>query len=243
MIRGGARTYHRRAMQAPRHVRLRDRVRAACAGAVLVTTALSQSTAPVPPTRPKDQAELFRRMAAMTGLEAKFEEEKHLLLLAAPLRSSGRLFFLKTKDGGHLTRIVEAPEPSTIRISPRELRVQNRDGTEVIDLARADKVRAFVTSLVHVFAGDEAALAKTYAVTFTADPKDDKTWELALVPRDKPLNQILKTLRLVGEGAAVVRIEMHEPNGDRTVTRIVAADPARDFDAADRKRLFGVEPK
>lgn len=228
-------------MPAPR-LHLPTRVlQSGLAVAVLFTAALAQD-APHP-ARPKDAAELFRRMATTTGLEAKFEEEKHLLLLAAPLKSAGKLYFLRGTGGGHLTRVVETPEPSTIRISPKELRVQNRDGTEVIDLARSDKVRTFVTSLVHVFAGDEPALAKVYSVAFTPDPKDDKAWELVLTPRDKPLNQILKHLRFVGEGAAVVRIEMHEPNGDRTVTRIVAADPTRTFDAAEQKRLFGIDAK
>ena len=188
-------------------------------------------------------------MAAMTGLEARFEEEKHLSLLAVPLRSSGRLYFQRAaqgKDahaGGHLTRIVESPEPSTITISPRELRMQNRDGTEVVDLQRSDKVRTFVLSLVHVFAGDEPALTKAWTVRLLPDPKNERAWSLELLPRGKPLDQMIASLRLFGEGEAIVRIEMHEPNGDRTVTRIVAADPNRVFDGAEQKRLFGIEAK
>lgn len=188
-------------------------------------------------------------MAAMTGLEARFEEEKHLSLLAVPLRSAGRLYFLRAPQdkgapgGGHLTRIVESPEPSTITISPRELRMQNRDGTEVVDLQRSDKVRTFVLSLVHVFAGEEPALAKAWTVSFLPDPADERRWTLELLPRGKPLDQMIGSLRLFGEGQAIVRIEMHEPNGDRTVTRIVAADPQRVFDGAEQKRLFGIEAR
>ncbi len=202
--------------------------------------------------RPANATELFRAMAAMRGLEARFEEEKHLQLLAAPLHSSGALYFLRLDPrdagegrtaGGYLTRVVEKPEPSTVRISPRELRVQNRDGTEVIDLERSDKVRTFVSSLVQVFAGDEAALTKAWSVEFVTDPKSDKTWTLTLSPRAAPLDKTVKSLRLVGEGRAIVRVEMLEPNGDRTVTRIVGADPDRAFDAAEQKKLFGIEPR
>ncbi|HEX6812666.1 MAG TPA: outer membrane lipoprotein carrier protein LolA [Planctomycetota bacterium] len=195
--------------------------------------------------RPADAGALFRTFAATTGLEASFEEDKHLALLALPLQSKGRLFFFRADrtQPGYLARHIEAPEPSTVLITPAELRLQNRDGTEVIDLKRSDKVRNFITSLVHVFAGDERALAKSYTIQFAQAEKDPAGWTLALVPRDKPLSQMLKSLTLVGEGEAVVRIEVHEPNGDRTVTRIVAADPARKFDTAEQKRLFGIDAR
>ncbi|MEO6594484.1 MAG: outer membrane lipoprotein carrier protein LolA [Planctomycetota bacterium] len=201
--------------------------------------------------RPADAKALFRTFAAMSGLEATFEEEKHLALLALPLKSKGHLFFYRRdqQSPGYLARHVDEPEPSSVLITPEELRLQNRDGTEVIDLKRSDKVRNFITSLVHVFAGDEAALMKSYEVAFAPEPKDDKNpkdergWTLTLTPRDKPLNQMLKSLRLVGTGEAVLRIEIHEPNGDRTVTRIVTANPTRTFDQVEQKRLFGIDPK
>ena len=195
--------------------------------------------------RPADAAALFRMFAATTGLEARFEEEKHLALLALPLQSKGRLYFFRPDrtQPGYLSRIVESPEPSSVLITPTELRLQNRDGTEVVDLKRSDKVRNFISSLVRVFAGDEQALAKSYSIQFAHADKDATGWTLTLVPLAKPLDQMLKSLTLTGEGEAVVRIEVQEPNGDRTVTRIVAADPARKFDAAEQKRLFGIDAK
>lgn len=193
--------------------------------------------------RPKDAAALFTAMAAMTGLEAAFDEEKHLSLLAVPLTSKGKLFFARQPDGGYLTRIVESPEPSTVRISPKELRVENRDGTETIDLQRSDKVRTFVMALVQVFSGDKDALAKSFTVDFTLDTKNEQGWTLVLTPRGKPLDQMMRSLSLVGEGTAVVRIEMLDPNGDRTVTKVTAANASRTFDAAEKKKLFGIEPR
>ncbi len=237
--------------------------RAVVAGlfAIIAPVAAQQPTLPTAPVkaapqeprqrpRPADATSLFRTFAAMTGLEARFEEDKHLALLALPLKSKGRLYFFRRDrtSAGYLARHVEQPEVSSVLITPTELRLQNRDGTEVVDLKRSDKVRTFITSLVHVFEGDEAALTKAYTVQFTPTEKDKAEkdpagWTLTLVPRDKPLNQMLKSLHLVGEGEAVVRIEIEEPNGDRTVTRIVAADPTRTFDAAEQQRLFGIGPK
>jgi hypothetical protein len=196
--------------------------------------------------RPADASELFREMAKVTGLEASFEEEKHLALLAVPLRCKGRLFFLRDERGGFLARHVEEPEKSSVVITPDELRLQDLDGTEVIDLRRSDKVRAFITSLVLVFSGDEQALARVFDVRFE-HAKDSATgWTLTLTPRPQKdektsLDKMLKELRLTGDGRAVMRIEVVDPTGDRTVTRILATDPARRFDAADKKRLFGID--
>lgn len=217
----------------------------------LLTAAAAQDeparqAAPPPPAerpRPRDAAALFARLGAVAGLEATFEEEKHVALLALPLRSKGRLLFHRPDPSGPgwLARVVEAPEPARVLITPRQLRLENRDGVEVIDLSRSDKVRSFVASLVHVFAGDEAALQKSYRVAYEPDPADAAAWTLTLTPRGEPLDKMLRQLRLGGRGEAVQRIEVHEPNGDRTVTRVLSADPARRFDDDELRRLFGIE--
>ncbi|HEB53793.1 MAG TPA: outer membrane lipoprotein carrier protein LolA [bacterium] len=189
---------------------------------------------------PATAKELFRTFARLRGLSAKFTEEKHLSLLAVPLKSSGELHFLAPD---HLARVVVAPEPSQVIISNRELRMRDAHGTEVIDLRQSDRVRLFVTSLMRVFQGDRAALTKTYDVRYARDPQDRTRWRLELTPKPKELRQILKHLILHGRGHAVTRIERAEPNGDRTITTITAVDTRREFTAAERKRLFAIEPK
>ena len=195
-----------------------------------------------PAQRPRaaGQRELFQRFAQMAGLEVTFTEVKHVALLAVPWESSGKLYFLPP---GHLCRVVEKPSPSMVVITPDELRMQDKDKTEVVDLRRNDKVRAFITALVQVFAGDEAALQRSFHVEYTLDPKSAQGWRLSLLPRGKPLDQMLKAMVLHGEGETVQRIEWTEPSGDRTVTTVVTADPTRRFDAAERRRWFGIVPK
>lgn len=237
-------------MLLPRLLRLRPVLFAALG---LASAAAAQ--APLPPLqppaerpRPRDAAALFATMAKTTGLEATFAEEKHVALLALPLHSKGRLCYLRRagetpaqKVEGYLVRIVEEPERSSVTITPKELRLQSRNGTEVIDLSRSDKVRTFITSLVHVFAGDEAALGKAYRVDYALDEADDAVWTLTLVPRATPLDKMLRHLRFVGRGETVERIEIEEPNGDRTVTRILTANPERRFDRDEQKQLFGID--
>ena len=202
-----------------------------------------QEPAPVPPQqrpRPADAKALLAGFARMPGLEATYTEEKRLALLALPLQSKGRILFLPP---GYLLRQVEAPEPATLRITPDELVVQDRDRKEAIDLRRSDTLRVFVTSLVQVFAGDEAALQKAFTVTYTPDPKAERMWTLELLPKGEQLQRMMQRLTLRGEGDAVTVIEVVDPNGDRTTTRIVTADVARRFDADEKKRWFGIEPR
>lgn len=199
----------------------------------------------VPPAqrpRPASAEKLFALFSEMKGLECRFEEEKHLALLALPLRSRGKLYFLRP---GYLARRVEAPQEQAVTITPTELRMKDAEGEEVIDLRQAAEVRHFVTSLVQVFAGNLEQLERAYRVQYAADPDPEKArhWSLVLTPRERPLTEMMRSLTLRGEGEAVGGIEVVEPNGDRTVTRIVAADPERQFTPEEKLRWFGIEPR
>jgi len=200
----------------------------------------SSSPAPAPAQgRPADASALLAVFARMDGLEAGFEEEKQLALLAAPLKSAGRLYFMRP---GYLARLVQTPESSTLRITPTELQLSGKDGVERIDLRQSSDVRLFVTSLVQVFLGDEAALRGSFQVGLQPAADSATGWTLTLVPRGAPLDKLMAELRLQGEGSTVTRIEVREPSGDRTVTRILAADVARVFTAEEKTALFGIAP-
>ena len=190
--------------------------------------------------RPPDARALFAAFARMPGLEARYAEKKHLSLLAVPLESRGRMYFLQP---GYLSRVVEAPEKSTLTITPQKLRMTGRDGVEVIDLNKSDRLRLFVTSIVRVFRGDREPLEKLYRVRYEPSEKNDRDWSLRLLPRQKPLDQMMKALTLRGSGLAVSEIVLVEPNGDRTVTTITVVDPKRVFDAAEKEELFGIRRK
>ena len=153
------------------------------------------------------------------------------------MKSTGSIFVLRP---GYLTRRIEEPEPSKLTITPRELRMVDRDGTEVLDLRQNDEVRVFVTSIMRVFLGDRKSLERSYTIEYTPDAKNETGWTLSLLPGGKPLNQMLRSLELRGEGSRVTRIEILEPNGDKTITTIVKADPKRKFTPEEKHELFGI---
>jgi hypothetical protein len=213
----------------------------------------------VPPRerpRPADAAELFALFARSPGFEAEYEETKHLALLALPLRSQGRLYFLPP---GYLLRRVTHPEPSSVRIRPGDMTVVDRSGEKRLDFATAPELRHFATSLVRVFAGEREGLAPLWTIEYRASPDGDgaeavaeratgRRWALRLTPRtDVPgqeaLAHLVQRLELLGEGQHVDSIEFLEPSGDRTVTRILSVQPDREYSDAERLEFFGLGPR
>ena len=183
-----------------------------------------------------DAAGLFAALAKMPGLEAEFVEEKSIALLAAPLISTGRLFFLPP---GTLARLVERPIPSTVVITPKALRISGSGHAETIDLGARPDVKLFVESFVKVLAGDLTALETLYSVSFVLLPGGQGAWRLTLTPRGGAVKSLIASLELTGRGPMVDEIIVKETGGDETVTRITKANPARAFSPEEQGRLFG----
>lgn len=191
---------------------------------------------------PENFDALLGGFARMPGFEARFEEEKHLALLAVPLRSEGRLYFSPPQL---LLRRVETPRPQDILVSRNAIRIREAGREEVIDLAARSEVRPLVESLIWIFSGDQKALEEAYSIEF--EPTTEKgestkpsLWRLRLRPRNEPLSLLLERLEIFGSGHAAGRIEVSEKNGDRSIMRVFDANPNRQFDRLEHQSLFGL---
>ena len=180
--------------------------------------------------------ELMAAFAQMPGLEATFEEEKHIGLLAAPLRSSGRLYFMRP---GRLARFVDAPRPSQVLITPEMVHFSDATGSQMIALTGRPELSALVESMVWLLSGDAASLNGAYAPAMTGTTE---AWTLTLTPREEPLSHLIAEMTVMGSGYAVQEIRVVETTGDETRTRILDADPAREFTDEERERLFEPAP-
>lgn len=183
---------------------------------------------------PADARALFKAMASLEGLEAKFREEKKLALLRAPLVSEGRLFYLR---GGYLARLTEKPSPVTVRITPTALEVNNGAGYEKIDLRGRADIKLFVESFARVLAGDYDTLAALYEMTY--DKLSDGRFRLTLKPKTGTLAQLVSALELEGAGFGVDTIRIRETKGDSAVTHIELVSAKRKFTAEEQNKLFG----
>lgn len=180
---------------------------------------------------------LFKAYASMPGLEAHFREEKHIALLAMPLASQGTLYFSRPH---FLLRQVESPSKSSILITPQSVLMRDTDGEKTIDLRAQEEVRPFIQSLLWILSGNLEAIKGAYRVSFS--PTEQDRWTLTLAPHSKRLSEIITRLKITGQALAVVRIEVEESNGNRTVTTIDKANPKRRFSPDEMKALFHVQP-
>jgi len=201
----------------------------------LMGLALGATAQEPPPPDPALQR-LLAQFQRSAGGEARFVEEKHMALLAAPLASEGTIYFAPP---GLLARHTTAPSASRLLITPDKVVFADRHGAETIRLSHRPVVRSFVESFVTLLRGDYDALTRRYDMTLTI-PKAAGHWQLTLRPRGGPMARVFERLVVQGYEATVDSFVTHEVGGDRTVIRFSAINPARTFTEEERRTLFSV---
>jgi hypothetical protein len=183
--------------------------------------------------RPHDLPALLARFAAMPGLEARFQEEKHIALLAQPLVNEGRLWFAPP---GHLMRRVDKPHPSTVLVEGARVRVRDGSGN-AMDLSGHPAVQAFIESFRALLAGDGQTLERHFAFQYRVT---ERGWHLGMRPRDASLKRAIRRIEVEGQGVTLTRMVVEEVSGDRSVTRFREVNTRRTFGAGERARLFSL---
>ncbi len=214
---------------------------------IVVWPGLSPAQTPEPHRgTPKTAEELFTQLSTLTGLEATFVETKKMALLRVPLRSEGKLYYMRP---GYLLRQVTQPKPSRVLITPDRLELSDSRGSRTMDLRSRPDVKLFVESFLKVLAGDRAALAEVFDISFArtpsplaqpADAASGLEWTLTLTPKAAPLNHIVRKLTLSGSGYAVQRMEVLETKGDHATTELHVKSVGRTFSEEEKLNLFGI---
>ncbi len=206
-----------------------------CSALCIATASLTGTlvwAAPAPAAA-TDLAGLLKALAQMPGLQAQFVEKKTMALLAAPLVTTGALYYTQP---GTLARHTATPAMSVVVVDAKQVRMWDGKHWEVLDFAKQPVVRGFVDSFVRILQGDAPALERLYAMQFTALPEG--RWTLTLRPKLAPLSQVVETMTLSGQGLVVQTMRMVEKGGDETVTTFAAVDTARRFSDADKAKFF-----
>ncbi|MBL9100120.1 MAG: outer membrane lipoprotein carrier protein LolA [Myxococcales bacterium] len=186
---------------------------------------------------------ILTRFAAMTGLSARFREEKRMALLAAPLVNEGTLYFAPK---ARLARHITAPAPATVLIDEGSLRYADAGGSEALQLDANPVLRLFVDSFVKIFAGDRAALDRMYTMELAILPAGADgvpRWSLKLRPRIAPMTQVIDRLELVGRDVVLETMTVVEVGGDETITTFSEVDANRRFTPEESSRLFSLPPR
>ncbi|HEX4242622.1 MAG TPA: LolA-related protein [Steroidobacteraceae bacterium] len=158
-----------------------------------------------------DLDEVMRLLAMRQHGRVEFVEQQFLKVLDHPLESSGELRY---EAPDRLEKRTLEPRPETLVLAGSTLTTERGGHTRTLDLHRYPQVLPFIESIRATLAGDRAALEKVFHVEFTGSLE---RWTLTLEPLDRELARSLAQVRIDGMRDRLIRIEIRQPDGDRSL--------------------------
>lgn len=163
-----------------------------------------------------DLEQFMQMRSRVVSSSARFVEEKHLAVLAAPLVTRGTLRY---EAPDYLAKSYDSRELESYEVRADELRIDAPDGTSrVVALRTQPLVSAFIAAFRATLAGDLDTLEASYDVSLVGDAA---SWRLTLEPvRGGPgsgLGDYITSVRMTGTQATIRSVEIREPNGDYSV--------------------------
>lgn len=184
----------------------------ACAGALAAATAApaDENPAAVPGSAPAfDQ--VLRLLAARRHGRVSYSEIHEMAMLKRPLKSSGELVY---DAPDHLEKRVLAPKPETLILDRGVLTARRGRRTRVLPLRDYPQLVPFIESIRATLAGDRAALEHYFRPHFEGGVDH---WTLSLAPADASVARTVRDLRITGERAKILTVEVRQVDGDRSL--------------------------
>lgn len=166
-----------------------------------------------------DLDKLMRLLAQRRHGEVDYVEKDYLSVLEGPLKSSGVLIY---DAPDHLEKKTLAPKEESLVLDHGMLTVERGHRTYHLDLGSYPQVAPYVDAIRATMAGDLGALERVFKVRFEGSLAK---WELGLVPLDGKIARGVKKIRIEGTRDDVERVEIVQPDGDRSV--MTMSTPAR----------------
>jgi len=165
-------------------------------------------------------APLMAQLHAVTEARAHFTERKYAAMLTQPIESTGTLSY---RAPGSLEKRTLTPQPESITLTDDQVSGTQANGDR-FDLRLSDHpdIGALVEGVRATMAGDLATLGRYYSIALEGSADD---WHLALTPLDRAVRAKVDAIRIDGAGTQLRRIQVHEPDGDRS-DMIVTPDPS-----------------
>jgi hypothetical protein len=155
-------------------------------------------------------SEVMVLFAARTHGRVAFTEIHQISVLNTPVRSAGELIYVAPD---RLEKHTLEPKPETLVLDHGVLSAQRGRHRYTVALSDAPQVIPFVESLRATLAGDSAALERYFTVTFEGDVA---RWRMSLMPRDASLASVIREIQMEGERDAILTVDIHERDGDRS---------------------------
>jgi len=151
----------------------------------------------------------------LARLACKFSEEKHIALLARPLRSSGTIYYDRDKG---VARATVAPKPEHVVVTRTTLRFRKGDHSEEIPLDKSKDLKAFALIFPTLLRGERSEIERSFDIGLYGS--DAAWWALAFTPKTDSLRALVRRVVVFGRKAELVALQVVEASGDTTETRL-----------------------
>jgi outer membrane lipoprotein-sorting protein len=167
-------------------------------------------------------------------LSCKFSEEKHIALLARPLRSTGTIFFERERG---IARATLTPRPSQVVLTRTALRMTKDGHSEEIPLDKSKDLKAFALIFPTLLRGERPELERAFDLALYGS--EPGWWALAFTPKADSLKKLVKRVIVFGKQGEVVALQVTEASGDVTDTRLTDVRRNADVPDAELAAAFG----
>jgi hypothetical protein len=166
-----------------------------------------------------DFDQVMSLLAARQHGRAEFIEQHFLALLDHPIESSGELRY---DAPDRLEKRTLEPRVETLLFSGGQLTVERAHSRRVMDLQAYPQIRPFVESIRATLAGDRGALEREFHVEFDGNVA---RWTLTLAPLESKVKQSVAQVRIDGARDQLLKVEIRQPDGDRSLMTLRPATP------------------
>ena len=145
--------------------------------------------------------ELVAAVGARPDERVAFREERHGELFAEPLVSTGWLEYVSAT--GELLKVVEHPEPATMRVTEKAIFVEREGRTRRIALGNRPELAGMFDGMRGLMEGRADVITTRFDPVI--EPRGDG-WRLILLPRGERLSRRLDRLVIDGIDDRVIGI-------------------------------------
>jgi outer membrane lipoprotein-sorting protein len=157
---------------------------------------------------------LMTELAANAAGTVRFNETRSSPILKQPIETSGTMTFTPP---ARLERRTLKPRAERFVVDGDTLTVDTNGDKRTLRLADFPALRASIESLRATLSGDLATLRRYYRVELGGT---ESQWQLLLLPREPEMAELVRSIRIDGMRSRIVRVEVFEASGDRTVTTL-----------------------
>lgn len=158
-----------------------------------------------------DFNEVMRLLSLRQHGRVDFVEQHFLAVLKRPTESSGELRY---DAPDRLEKRTLQPHAETLLLAGGILTMERGHSRRVLDLHAFPQVQPFVESIRATLAGDRGALERMFDIEFGGSVD---RWAMSLVPLQDKVKESVAEVRIDGARDQLLRVEIRQPDGDRSL--------------------------